>query len=94
MSLRVIVGRFRFIAAKIMGAGRDQALKNADLRGLQDLFEVDTLHIAPEKHGQRFITFGELNELRLLSQNWKIHSMIIARCLTIKSLWIGGPTNL
>ena len=45
-----------------MGAGRDQAVKNADLRGLQDLIEVNTLHIALEKHGQRFITFGGIEQ--------------------------------
>ena len=45
----VIIGRFRYINAKIMSAGHDWAKGNADLRGLKGLIKVDTFHIAPDR---------------------------------------------
>ena len=45
----VIIGRFRYINAKIMSAGHDWAEENADLRGLKGLIKVDTFHIAPDR---------------------------------------------
>ena len=45
----VIIGRFRYVNAKIMSAGHDWAEENADLRGLKGLNKVDTFHIAPDR---------------------------------------------
>ena len=45
----VIIGRFRYINAKIMSAGHDWAEKNSDLRGLNGLIKVDTFHISPDR---------------------------------------------
>ena len=49
MPLVVIIGRFRYINAKIMSAGHDWAEENADLSGLKGLSKVDTFHIAPDR---------------------------------------------
>ena len=44
----VIIGRFRYINAKIMSAGHDWAEENSDLCGLKGFIKVDTFHIAPD----------------------------------------------
>ena len=72
MPLVVIIGRFRYINAKIMSAGHDWAEENADLRGLKGLSKVDTFHIAPDR-GMAIYYFRKLNTLQLLFHNWKIH---------------------
>ena len=45
----VIIGRFRYINARVMSAGHDWAEENSDLRGLKGLIKVDTFHIAPDR---------------------------------------------
>ena len=40
----VIIGRFRYSNAKIMGVGHDWAEENADLTWLTGLIKVDTFH--------------------------------------------------
>ena len=45
----VVIGRFRYINAKIMSAGHDWAEENSDLPGLKGLIKVDTFHIAPDR---------------------------------------------
>ena len=45
----VIIGRFRYSNAKIMGVGHDWAEENADLTGIKGLIKVDTFHISPDR---------------------------------------------
>ena len=45
----VIIGRFRYINARVMSAGHDWAEENSDLRGLKGRIKVDTFHIAPDR---------------------------------------------
>ena len=45
----VIIGRFRYSNAKVMGVGHDWAEENADLTWVEGLTKVDTFHIAPDR---------------------------------------------
>ena len=45
----VIIGRFRYSNAKIMGVGHDWAEENSDLTWLKGLIKVDTFHISPDR---------------------------------------------
>ena len=45
----VIIGRFRYSNAKIMGVGHDWVEENADLSWLKGLSKVDTFHISPDR---------------------------------------------
>ena len=45
----VIIGRFRYSNAKLMGVGHDWAEENADLSLVKGLIKVDTFHIAPDR---------------------------------------------
>ena len=44
----VIIGRFRYANAKVMGVGHDWAENNAELTWIAGLIKVDTFHIAPD----------------------------------------------
>jgi len=44
----VVIGRFRYANAKVMGVGHDWAESNADLTWVTGLIKVDTFHIAPD----------------------------------------------
>ena len=44
----VLIGRFRYANAQIMGVGHDWAEDNADLTWVAGLTKVDTFHIAPD----------------------------------------------
>ena len=45
----VIIGRFRYSNASIMGVGHDWAEENADLTWVKGLIKVDTFHISPDR---------------------------------------------
>ena len=45
----VIIGRFRYSNAKIMGVGHDWAEENSDLTWVKGLTKVDTFHISPDR---------------------------------------------
>ena len=45
----VIIGRFRYANAKVMGVGHDWAENNSDLTWIAGLIKVDTFHIAPDQ---------------------------------------------
>ena len=45
----VIIGRFRYSNAKIMGVGHDWAEENADLTSVKGLIKADTFHISPDR---------------------------------------------
>ena len=79
----VIIGRFRYINAKIMSAGHDWAEKNSDLRGLKGLIKVDTFHIAPDR-GMAVFYLRTGEHAKLPFHNWKIHLLNIPKCLTVR----------
>ena len=59
----VIIGRFRYSNAKVMGVGHDWAEENADLTWVEGLTKVDTFHIAPDR-GMAVYYFGTTDQAK------------------------------
>ena len=80
----VIIGRFRYANAKVMGVGHDWAEGNADLTWVAGLTKVDTFHIAPDL-GMAVSFFKRPSRPKPRFPNCASSFRDIARCLTVKS---------
>ena len=89
----VVIGRFRYANAKVMGVGHDWAESNADLTWVAGLIKVDTFHIAPDLGMAVFFlqeaeqAKSALSELRKLFQGY-------SEMFDCKITWELGSYNL
>ena len=79
----VIIGRFRYSNASIMGVGHDWAEENSDLTQVKGLIKVDTFHISPDR-GMAIYYLKTTEQAKAALQCWKNSLLVTAKCSIAK----------
>ena len=89
----VIIGRFRYTNAKVMGIGHDWAEGNADLTWVAGLIKVDTFHIAPDL-GMAVFFFQEPEQAKATLPELRNFFQGYSEMFDCKITWELGSYNL
>ena len=89
----VLIGRFRYANAKVMGVGHDWAEQNADVTQLVGLFRVDTFHIAPDM-GMAVYYFHEAEQAKSALTELKKGFQAYAEMFDCRITWELGTFNV
>ena len=89
----VLIGRFRYANAQIMGVGHNWAEDNADLTWLAGLTKVDTFHIAPDM-GMAVYYFKETEQAKFALPELKKFFHGYAEMFDCKITWELGTYNV
>ena len=89
----VIIGRFRYANAKVMGVGHDWAEGNADLTWVAGLTKVDTFHIAPDL-GMAVFFFQEAEQAKTTLPELRKFFQGYSEMFDCKITWDLGSYNL
>jgi hypothetical protein len=89
----VLIGRFRYANARVMGVGHDWAEDNADLSWVAGLTKVDTFHIAPDM-GMAVYYFKETEQAKSALPELKKFFHGYAEMFDCKITWELGTYNV
>ena len=89
----VLIGRFRYANAKVMGVGHDWAEDNADLTWVAGLIKVDTFHIAPDM-GMAVYYFEDAEQAKAALPELKKFFQGYSEMFDCKITWELGTFNV
>ena len=89
----VLIGRFRYANARVMGVGHDWAEENADLTWVVGLMQVDTFHIAPDM-GMAVYYFRETEQAKSALPELKKFFHGYAEMFDCRITWELGSYNV